>query len=71
MTRGLRVGSDIDEVLADFMGAYLKRFGAPKNDLEITDDIRKKSNTLITGLNIDFNLKPTDIQTALDNIKIC
>lgn len=44
MTRGLRVGSDIDEVLADFMGAYLKRFGAPKNDLEITKNVYKLRN---------------------------
>lgn len=32
----LRVGLDIDDVLAEFMETYLERFGSPKNDNEIT-----------------------------------
>lgn len=37
----LRIGLDIDDVLVDFMGAYLKRFGKPKADHFITKNVYK------------------------------
>lgn len=39
MKQTLRIGLDIDEVLADFMGTYLTRFGTPKNDATITKNV--------------------------------
>ena len=33
----LRISSDIDGCLCDFYTPYLKRFGTPKKDVEITD----------------------------------
>lgn len=35
----MRIGLDIDDVLADFMGTYLNRFGKPKQDSEITKNV--------------------------------
>lgn len=35
----MRIGLDIDDVLADFMGTYLNRFGTPKCDHEITKNV--------------------------------
>lgn len=35
----IRIGLDIDDVLADFMGTYLNRFGIPKQDSEITKNV--------------------------------
>ena len=35
----LKIGLDIDEVLADFFNTYLNRFGTPKKDLEITKNV--------------------------------
>ena len=32
----IKIGLDVDDVLAEFMKTYLKRFGSPKNDNEIT-----------------------------------
>ena len=37
----LRIGLDIDDCLADFMGSYLKRFGEPKRDYEITKNVQQ------------------------------
>lgn len=37
----LKCGLDIDDVLADFMGSYLKRFGEPKCNSEITKNVRR------------------------------
>lgn len=37
----LRCGFDIDDVLAEFMGTYLNRFGEPKNNYEITKNVRR------------------------------
>ena len=37
----LRCGLDIDDVLADFMGTYLERFGKPKKDSEITKNVQR------------------------------
>ena len=37
----LKCGFDIDDVLADFMGAYIQRFGKPKCDSEITKNVQR------------------------------
>lgn len=42
MLSKLRIGSDIDEVLADWWNPYLERFGFPKNDYEITRNCTRK-----------------------------
>lgn len=38
----LRVGLDIDDTMFDFMGAYVKKFGKPKSDSEITYNVQNK-----------------------------
>lgn len=38
----LRIGSDLDGVLDDFWNPYVKRFGQPKNDYEITKNCQQK-----------------------------
>lgn len=35
----MRIGLDIDDVLAEFMGTYLERFGEPKTNNEITKNV--------------------------------
>lgn len=37
----LKIGLDIDEVIADFINTYLSRFGTPKNDFEITKNVNR------------------------------
>lgn len=37
----LRIGLDIDEVLADFFNTYLSLFGYPKSDGEITRNVQR------------------------------
>lgn len=37
----LKVGLDIDQVLAEFMETYLNRFGEPKTDKEITINVHR------------------------------
>ena len=37
----LKIGLDIDEVLCDFFNTYLKRFGNPKCDSEITKNVHR------------------------------
>jgi hypothetical protein len=37
----LKIGTDIDDVLAEFLETYLKRFGNPKNDWEITRNVQR------------------------------
>ncbi len=37
----LQIALDIDDVLADFLGSYFKKFRAPKNDFEITRNVYK------------------------------
>lgn len=37
----MRIGLDIDDVLAEFMGTYLERFGEPKTDNEITKNVER------------------------------
>ena len=49
----MRIGLDIDDVLADFMGTYLNRFGTPKTDFEITKNV---SQVLIKDRNFWLNL---------------
>ena len=39
---GLKVGLDIDDCLADFINPYIRRFGKPKNDYEITKNVFRK-----------------------------
>ena len=36
----LKIGLDIDDVLAEFMQVYLNRFGTPKQDSEITKNVQ-------------------------------
>lgn len=38
----LRIGCDADGVLDDFWNPYIKRFGQPKNDYEITKNVQQK-----------------------------
>lgn len=49
----IRIGLDIDDVLADFMGTYLSKFGTPKSDYEIT---RNVANVLIKDREFWINL---------------
>lgn len=37
----LKIGTDIDDVLAEFLETYLKRFGNPKNDREIARNVQR------------------------------
>lgn len=37
----LKIALDIDDVLVDFLGAYYKKFGKPKNDYTITRNVYK------------------------------
>lgn len=37
----LKIGLDIDDCLAEFMGSYLEKFGNPKNDFEITKNVQR------------------------------
>lgn len=39
MLKDIRIALDIDDCLADFWGEYVKRFGQPKNDAEITRNV--------------------------------
>ena len=41
MKNNLKIGLDLDQVLDDFMGPYLKRFGTPKTDFEITKNVQR------------------------------
>lgn len=49
----IRIGLDIDDVLADFMGTYLSKFGTPKSDYEITKNV---ANVLIKDREFWINL---------------
>lgn len=49
----LKIGLDIDEVIADFFNTYLCRFGTPKNDSEITKNV---NNILSKDKNFWLNL---------------
>ena len=40
----IRIGLDIDELLSDFMGAYLQKFGKPSCDYEITKNVQNLKN---------------------------
>lgn len=58
----LRVGLDIDDTICSFFGPYLERFGTPKEDVEITRNVRRvllKDRDFWLGLPIihrpDFN----------------
>lgn len=57
----LKIGLDIDELLADFMGTYLIKFGPPQNEYEITKNVHNLKNnkqfweTLPKLRSIDFN----------------
>lgn len=39
--KSLKIGLDLDDCIFEFMSLYLKRFGIPKNDYEITRNVRK------------------------------
>lgn len=49
----LKIGCDIDDVLAEFLNPYLKRFGPPKKDGEITKNVAR---VLIKDRNFWLNL---------------
>jgi len=38
----LRIGTDVDGCLDDFWNPYIKRFGIPKSDNEITKNVQRK-----------------------------
>lgn len=38
----LRIGLDLDDTICDFLGSYLKKFGVPKKDSEITRNVSRK-----------------------------
>jgi hypothetical protein len=42
MKNNLRIGLDLDQVLDDFMGPYIEKFGNPKSDYEITKNVQRK-----------------------------
>ena len=42
MIKRIKWGLDCDGVIDDFWNPYLKRFGQPKNDFEITKNVQKK-----------------------------
>lgn len=37
----LRIGLDIDDTVCDFINPYLKRFGTPRKDSEITRNVNR------------------------------
>lgn len=37
----LKIGLDLDDCIFDFINPYLKRFGIPKNDYEITRNVQR------------------------------
>jgi hypothetical protein len=39
MYRELRIGLDVDQVIVDFMNPYIKRFGEPKNETQISRNV--------------------------------
>ena len=49
----LKIGLDIDDTICDFIGPYLKRFGTPKRDSEITKNV---SRILINDKDFWMNL---------------
>jgi hypothetical protein len=38
----IKIGLDIDDVIVDFWGAYIKKFGQPKSDVEIIRNVERK-----------------------------
>ena len=55
MKNKLRIGLDMDQVLDDFMGPYLKRFGIPKKPTDITKNVQQilsKDKTHISVYNV-------------------
>ena len=38
----IKIGLDLDQVLDDFMGPYLDRFGSPRSNEEITRNVQRK-----------------------------
>jgi hypothetical protein len=38
----IKIGLDIDDVIVDFWGAYIKRFGDPKSNEEVTRNVERK-----------------------------
>ena len=37
----LKIGLDLDDTICDFLGPYLKRFGTPKKDTDITKNVNR------------------------------
>lgn len=54
----LRVGLDIDEVLADWWNPYIERFGLPKKDSEITRNCSKIAKDRNFWINLPVINKP-------------
>ena len=62
----LRIGLDIDEVLADWWNPYLKRFRFPKSDYEITRNcVRKLSRDRNFWLNLPVLRYPCNFEPVL------
>ena len=54
----IRIGLDIDEVLADWWNPYVKRFGLPKKDSEITRNCSKIAKDREFWVNLPVINKP-------------
>jgi 5'(3')-deoxyribonucleotidase len=52
MKKQLLIGLDLDDVLFDFFGEYLKIFGKPKTDSEITKNVFKLRNNKVFWENL-------------------
>lgn len=61
----LRIGLDIDDTIFDFWGAYIKIFGRPKDNYEITHNVQNKlKGDKDFWVNLELINKP-DFQPAL------
>lgn len=53
-----KISLDIDGVLANFNKSYLDKYGTPKNDLEVTKNVRKLKTNKDFWLNLPVIHKP-------------
>lgn len=66
MINKLNIGLDIDEVLADWWNPYVKKFGFPKTDSEITKNCNQKlSKDRSFWLNLPVLRYPIDFEPKL------
>lgn len=62
--KNLKIGLDLDDVIFDFMGSYLNRFGIPKEDYIITKNVYKLKKDKDFWLNLPV-LRTIDFIPAL------